>query len=106
MSNLAAPLPVAASLQHRRLSNIRLVDGHRLCLHFRDDFIAELDFLPWLKKKQAPMNDPLLDEHFFSQVYLDHGVLTWPNSFDLDPSTVRWWAEQGKCEYGRSNADA
>jgi hypothetical protein len=98
MSTLADQPPVAASLQHRRLSSIRLIDGHRLCLRFRDDLIGELDFLPWLLKNRAPMNDPLLDEHFFSQVYLDHGALTWPNGFDLDPTTVRSWAERGYCD--------
>jgi hypothetical protein len=75
-------------LQHRRLSSIRLIGGHHVCLHFRDDFIAELDFLPWLEKNRAPMNDPLLDEHFFSQVYLDHGVLTWPITSPVPVSCV------------------
>ncbi len=97
MSTLTDTTP-AASLRHRRLSNLRLLEGHRFCLHFRDGFIAELDMLPWLESHQAPLNDPLLDGRFFSQVFLNDGVLTWPNGFDLDPATLRTWAEQGYCD--------
>ena len=100
MNTLAAPTPTmpAASLRHRRLASIRLLGGHRLCLHFRDGFIAELDLLPWLEAQGSKMTQPLIDKHVFNQVFIDHGVLTWPNSFDLDPATVRAWAEQGCCD--------
>lgn len=100
MSTLAAStlsMP-AAPLRNRRLSSLRLLGGHRLCLHFRDGFIAELDLRAWLEEQASMMTRPLLDEHTFNQVFLDHGVLTWPNSFDLDPATVRAWAEQGCCD--------
>jgi len=94
MSTTISP---AASLKDRRLASLRLLDGHRVCLRFRDAFIGELDLLPWLEANRAPMNDSLLEESFFKQVFLDDGVLTWPNGFDLDPDTVRAWAEQGFC---------
>lgn len=87
----------AAALRNRRLVSIRILGEHRLCLRFRDGFIAELDLASWLQAQDSKMTKPLIDEHFFGQVYLDHGVLTWPNSFDLDPATVRAWAEQGHC---------
>jgi hypothetical protein len=29
--------------------------------------------------------EPLRDPAFFARVFLDDGILTWPNGFDLDP---------------------
>lgn len=85
------------SLRLRRLASIRLLGGHRMSLRFRDGFIAELDLLPWLTAERSPMTDPLLDEKVFEQVYLDDGVLTWSHGFDIDPTTLRLWAEDGWC---------
>lgn len=87
---------VISDIAHWRLKNIRIVGPFRLCLHFKDDFIAELDFEQWMKKPGAgPLRKPLRDSEYFAQVYLDHGVLTWPNRFDISPDAVRHWAEQG-----------
>ena len=70
-----------------------------ICLCFKDGLVAELDFEKWIKvPKAGPLLKPLRDPAFFAQVYLDHGALTWPNSFDLDPCSVRHWAEQGFCD--------
>jgi hypothetical protein len=30
------------------------------------------------------MVEPLRDPAFFTRVFLDDGILTWPNGFDLD----------------------
>ena len=30
------------------------------------------------------MVEPLGDPDFFTRVFLDDGILTWPNGFDLD----------------------
>jgi hypothetical protein len=30
------------------------------------------------------MVEPLRDQTFFGRVFLDDGILTWPNGFDLD----------------------
>jgi hypothetical protein len=30
------------------------------------------------------MVEPLRDPAFFARVFLDDGILTWPNGFDLD----------------------
>jgi len=91
--------PLITDIRHRKLKNIRIIDSYWLCLHFRDDFIAEIDFERWARKTSAgPLRKPLRDAEFFSRVYLDHGALTWPNGFDIDPCAVRHWAEQGFCD--------
>ena len=90
--------PVISDIQHYHLKSVRVLEGFRLCLRFKDDFMAEVDFEPWIQSaERGPMSRPLIDEHYFSQVYLDHGVLTWPNGFDLHPETLRYWAELGFC---------
>lgn len=88
-----------ADLSHWFLQSIRLTDDFRLSLHFEDGFITELDFSGWLAKRAAgPLRKPLRDARNFAQVYLHHGVLTWPNGYDLAPETVRAWAELGFCD--------
>ena len=32
--------------------------------------------------------EPLKDPHFFNQVLIDHGVVTWPGEFDLAPDAM------------------
>jgi hypothetical protein len=95
-----AELIFVSDISNWFLKSIRITDDHRLCLHFKDDFIAEVDFLPHVKAKQkaGSLLKPLQDPEFFAQVYLDHGVLTWPNGYDLAPDTVRHWAELGQCD--------
>ncbi len=78
--------------------SLRVTDEHRLSVRFRDGLIAELDLGDWVAKQHGPMATPLQEPAFFAQVWLDHGVLTWPNGYDLDPLTVRHWAEQGHCD--------
>ncbi len=88
-----------ANISHWFLQRILITDEFQLSLRFEDGFITELDFSPWLAKRDAgPLRKPLRDLRHFSQVYLDHGVLTWPNGYDLAPETVRAWAELGYCD--------
>jgi hypothetical protein len=32
----------------------------------------------------GPMVEPLRDEAFFRRVFIEFGVLAWPNGFDID----------------------
>jgi len=41
------------------------------------------------------MIEPLKSPSFFADLDIDNGVLTWPNGYDIDPLTVRHWAEEG-----------
>jgi hypothetical protein len=57
--------------------------GYRLFLRFSNDAEGERDFSD-LVAEGGPMVEPLRDPAFFGRVFLDDGILTWPNGFDLD----------------------
>ena len=56
---------------------------YRLGLTFSDGTEGERDFSD-LIAEGGEMVEPLRDPAFFSRVFLDDGILTWPNGFDLD----------------------
>ena len=58
--------------------------GYRLALAFSDGSEGERDFAD-LIAESGEMVEPLRDSAFFARVFLDDGVPTWPNGFDLDP---------------------
>jgi hypothetical protein len=35
--------------------------------------------------ESGPMLEPLKDEAYFQRVFVEDGVLTWPNGYDWDP---------------------
>lgn len=80
------------SLSDRKIASLRVTGSHRLCVRFRDGLITELDLEALLQDQNGPAIEQLREEEYFNQVYLDNGVLTWPNGYDLDPDTVRSWA--------------
>ena len=57
--------------------------GYRLGVVFSDGTEGERDFSD-LIAADGEMVEPLRDPVFFSRVFLDDGILTWPNGFDLD----------------------
>jgi hypothetical protein len=57
--------------------------GYRLALGFSDGTEGEHDFSD-LIAEGGEMVEPLRDSTFFARVFLDDGILTWPNGFDLD----------------------
>jgi hypothetical protein len=72
---------------------------------YEDGLVAELDFKRQIEAMHGPMADPLADESFFSQAFIDHGVVTWPNGFDVCPDVLRFWCEQGRVfEEAKTNA--
>lgn len=56
----------------------------RLWIEFSDDCKGERDFA-FLTGEVGPMIEPLKDPAYFRRVFVENGVLTWPNGFDLDP---------------------
>jgi hypothetical protein len=92
--------PAAASeinLDHCEVVTVRATDPHRLVLRFRDGLVAELDFSDIIAGAPRPVVLPLRDPGYFATATLDDGVLTWPNGYDIDPVTLRGWAERGYC---------
>jgi hypothetical protein len=56
---------------------------HRLFVRFSNDAEGVRDFAG-LVAEGGSMVEPLGDPAFFARVFLDDGILTWPNGFDLD----------------------
>jgi hypothetical protein len=57
--------------------------GYQLLLAFSDGTEGERDFADMIAEG-GEMVEPLRDPAFFTRVFLDDGILTWPNGFDLD----------------------
>src|SRR5262249_32860693 len=62
----------------------RHLGDFRLWIEFSDDSAGERDF-SFLTAEVGPMIEPLKDPAYFGRVFVENGVLTWPNGFDLDP---------------------
>jgi hypothetical protein len=57
--------------------------GYRLALAVSDGTEGERDFADMIAEG-CDMVEPLRDAAFFARVFLDDGILNWPNGFDLD----------------------
>jgi hypothetical protein len=57
--------------------------GYRLFLRFSNGTEGERDFSTMIEEG-GPMVEPLRDPAYFARVFIDDGILTWPNGYDLD----------------------
>ena len=57
--------------------------NYRLFIRFSDGTCGEHDFAD-LIAEPSPMTTPLRDPAVFARVFIELGVPTWPNGFDLD----------------------
>ncbi len=88
-----------------RLKSIRNNGDFRISIAYEDGLVAELDFRTHVEALHGPIAEPLAEESFFSQAFIDHGILTWPNGFDVCPDVLRFWCEQGRiCNEEDTNA--
>ena len=62
---------------------LKPLDGCKLWLRFTDGSEGIRD-LSALLASGGPMVEPLRDPTFFHRVFVEMGVPTWPNGFDLD----------------------
>jgi hypothetical protein len=62
---------------------IKPLDGHRLWLRFSDGLEGVRDFSDILAEG-GPMVEPLRDPAFFARVFIEYGVPSWPNGYDVD----------------------
>ena len=76
-----------------KLTSALPLGGHRLALTFADGFTASLDLEPAL---EGPLFAPLLDPAAFRAVTVEDGIPVWPCGADMDPATLRVWAEVGR----------
>lgn len=59
------------------------IGDHRLLIEFSDDTIGERDFSQ-VTRETGRMLEPLHEATYFQRVFVEGGVLTWPNGFDWD----------------------
>jgi hypothetical protein len=57
--------------------------SYRLFLRFSNGAAGEHDFAE-LIAEGGPMVEPLRDPSYFARAFLDDGIPTWPNGFDVD----------------------
>jgi hypothetical protein len=57
--------------------------GQTLAITFSDGSSGVFDFAGMISEG-GPMVEPLRDESFFRRVFIEFGVLAWPNGFDID----------------------
>lgn len=66
-----------------KIVGVDAVGAHRLLIHFSDGTFGEHDFAA-MAAEPGPMIEPLRDADYFARVFVEMGVLTWPNGFDID----------------------
>jgi hypothetical protein len=57
---------------------------YRLAIEFSDDTMGERNF-SFITSEAALMLEPLKDPICFRRVFVENGVITWPNGYDWDP---------------------
>jgi len=62
---------------------VRALGAHKLWVQFSDGSEGVRDFSD-LIAKGGPMVEPLKSPEFFARVFVESGVPTWPNGFDVD----------------------
>ena len=67
-----------------KVRKAKTLGDYRLMIEFSDDTIGERDF-SFIREETGPMLDPLKDSTYFLRVFVEDGVLTWPNGYDWDP---------------------
>lgn len=79
-----------------RVTAFAVLAGHRLTVALQDGRAGTLDCSRVREPGEHGVFAPLADEHFFAQVRIDLGALTWPNGADLDPCWI--YEELGRAE--------
>jgi hypothetical protein len=66
-----------------KVTGVEPLGGHRLRVHFPDGSFGDRDFTTTVAGA-GPMLEPLTNPEYFARVFVEMGVLSWPNGFDLD----------------------
>jgi hypothetical protein len=66
-----------------KVTDVKPLDGHRLWLRFSNGREGVRDLSDVLAEG-GPMVESLKDPAMFARVFVECGVPTWPNGFDLD----------------------
>jgi hypothetical protein len=71
-----------------RLSKVESQSNYRLKVEFIDGTSGFVEMEGLILSQQAGVFEKLRDFNFFAQVYLEHGVVTWPGEIDLAPDAM------------------
>jgi hypothetical protein len=63
---------------------VRHLGGFKLKIEFSNGMTGERDF-SFIVRESGPMLEPLKDPAYFRRVFIEDGVMTWPNGYDWDP---------------------
>jgi len=66
---------------------LRPLSDYRLDIEFSDGSSGVADLSDFVMT--GPMMEPLRDQGFFAQIFIEMGVPTWPNGCDIDPTALR-----------------
>ncbi|MEP6663284.1 MAG: DUF2442 domain-containing protein [Verrucomicrobiota bacterium] len=73
-----------------------LLSDYRVRVTFNDGYDGEVDLWPLFEHPRGPMTEPFRSPSFFQKAFLDHGILSWPNSYDICADVLRYYCEQGR----------
>jgi hypothetical protein len=71
-----------------KVAKITCFGGYRVRAAFSDGMVGKYDFSAIVAERD-PMLEPLRDPPYFERVFLEDGVPTWPNGFDVSPIWLR-----------------
>jgi hypothetical protein len=82
LSNLA---PAEDHMMLIKVRSVKPLGQYRLAIEFSNGMIGERDFSFIIGEKTGPMAEPSKDKNYFARVFIEDGVMTWPNGYDWDP---------------------
>jgi hypothetical protein len=71
-----------------RVFTVRPLDNYCLEVTFLDGTCGEVDMSKLIFSQDAGVSEILRNVHVFTQVYVEHGVVTWPGEVDLAPDAM------------------
>jgi hypothetical protein len=66
-----------------KVADVTPAGDHRLLVRFSDGTFGEHDFKA-LVGEDGSMVEPLRDPKNFARAFVEMGIITWPNGFDID----------------------
>lgn len=71
-----------------RLTKVKPLADYKLEVEFIDGTHGFVEMSYRVTSDKAGVFAALKDAHIFNQVYLEHGVVTWPGGIDLAPDAM------------------
>jgi hypothetical protein len=71
-----------------KLLEARYMGHHRIERAFSDGRRGVFDVGAYLTTRHGPLLEPLYDERYLQQFFIDAGALCWPNGLELSPARL------------------